>query len=113
ELPWVALGVKKRIGVLKSQLQAAEKLERAGEIEKYEREASYLYGLLRETWERCVEEVLLVGIVQRYRQSIQTQHIGKLSRISSHFCDRLEAGMTKTSRWLPGHDLAPAENSHV
>lgn len=113
ELPWVALGVKKRIGVLKAQFQAAEKLERTGEIDRYEREAAYLYGLLRETWERCVEEVLLVGIVQRYRQGIQTQHIGKLSRISEDFCDRLAAGMSKTSRWLPGHDQAPAENTPI
>lgn len=111
ELPWVALDVKRRIGVLKNRRQAAEKFERAGEIEQYEREARDLYRLLRETWERCVEEVLLSGIVQRYRQSIQTKHIGRLARISEDFCARLEAGMSESSRWL--HDQAPAENMRI
>lgn len=111
ELPWVALDVRRRIGVLKNRMQGAEKFERTGEIEQYEREARDLYRLLRETWERCVEEVLLSGIVQRYRQSIQTKHIGRLSRISEDFCARLEAGMSESSRWL--HDQAPAENTRV
>lgn len=110
ELPWVAMKVSQRLGVLNAKVQQILKLERDGKREEYEKEAAYLFGLLRETWERCVEEVLLDGVVERYRASIQTQQIEKLATITHEDCKTLSAGMTKTSRWLPGHDKAPAEN---
>ncbi|MBW8079381.1 MAG: AAA family ATPase, partial [Gallionella sp.] len=47
ELPWVALPVKKKIGYLNSGWQAADKLSRDGHQDAYEKEAKYLYGLLR------------------------------------------------------------------
>ena len=58
ELPWVALPVKKKIGYLKNQWQAADKLFRDGHQSAYEKDARYLYGSLREAWERALEEVL-------------------------------------------------------
>lgn len=109
ELPWVAMKVKERIGVLKNMCQKAEKLNRTSGREKYEREAVYIYGRLREAWERGFEEILLGGVVERYRQSIQTQQAKYLSDITADDCKALESGMTKCSRWLPGHDQAPAE----
>ena len=59
ELPWVALKVSKRIGHLKKLLQEAKKLHRNSHQDAYERDASVIYGLLREAWERGLEEVLL------------------------------------------------------
>ena len=61
ELPWVALPIRKKIGFLKNQYQGAEKLHQDGHQGAYEKEASYIYGLLREAWERALEEVLLGG----------------------------------------------------
>ena len=110
ELPWAAMTVRSRIGHLKDLWQAAETLYRKGEQERYERDAAYIYGLLREAWERGVEEVLLGGTVERYRKTIQTQRARQLSDISSADCDGLDAGMAKCSKWLPGHDQAAAEN---
>ncbi len=66
ELPWVALPVKKKIGYLKNEMQTAEKLHREGHQAAYEKDATYLYGLLREAWERALEEVLLGGVVERF-----------------------------------------------
>lgn len=113
ELPWVAMRVKDRIGVLKQKCQAAAKLRRSGPREIYEKEAIYIYGLLREAWERALEEVLLAGVVQRYRPSIQTLTVGLLSDITQNDCKALDAAMAKASRWLPGHDQAAAENVAV
>lgn len=56
ELPWVALGVKKKIGYIKNAHQAADKLFRNGHQDAYEKDAKHLYGLLREAWERALEE---------------------------------------------------------
>jgi hypothetical protein len=113
ELPWVAMKVKKRIGVLKNDLQENKKLFKDGNRQEYERMATLIYGRLRETWERAFEEVLLNGMVERYRESIQTQQIHTLSDITENDCRIFEEGMTKCSKWLPGHDLAAAENEEV
>ena len=113
ELPWVAMPVKKKIGYLKNEWQAADKLFRDGEQATYEKEAKYLYGLLREAWERALEEVLLGGIVERFRPSVQTQHIGTIADIKPEDCQTLDAAMTKCSKWLPGHDQAAAARAPV
>jgi len=113
DLPWVAMKVSSRIGVLRNRHQAADKTFRTGSREDYEGEAIVIYGLLREAWERALEEVLLGGVVQRYRRDIQTQQVDDLSDITDEDCTELVEGMSKTSRWLPGHDQAGAENVPV
>lgn len=113
ELPWVALPVKKKIGYLKNEWQTADKLFRDGHQTAYEKEAKCLYGLLREAWERALEEVLLGGIVERYRPGVQTQQICMIADISSEDCGTLEAAMTKCSKWLFGHDKAAAARAPV
>ena len=112
-LPWPAMKVKDRVGYLKDLWQAAEKTLRVSSREKYEMEAQYIYGLLREAWERALEEVLLAGTVERYRRDVQTQHVSQLADISADDCKMLGAAMTKCSTWLPGHDQAPAENAPI
>lgn len=107
-MPWVALPVKKKIGWLKNAHQAANKLFRDGHQDAYEREAKHLYGLLREAWERGLEEVLLNGIVERFRPSVQTLRLSMVADITDEDCQALDAAMAKCSRWLPGHDQAAA-----
>lgn len=113
ELPWVALPIGKKIGHLKSCWQAADKLSRDGHQDAYEKEAKYLYGLLREGWERGLEEVLLGGVVERYRPSIQTKQVAQIADITSEDCKTVETAMTKCSKWLPGHDQAAAARAPV
>lgn len=113
ELPWVALPVKKKIGYLNNYWQAADKLSRDGHQDAYEKEAKYLYGLLREAWERALEEVLLGGVVERYRPGVQTQQIAQIADISAEDCRAVETAMTKCSTWLPGHDKAAAARAPV
>jgi energy-coupling factor transporter ATP-binding protein EcfA2 len=113
ELPWVALPVKKKIGYLNSGWQAADKLSRDGHQDAYEKDATYIYGLLREAWERALEEVLLGGVVERYRPGVQTQQIAQLADISPEDCKAVELAMTKCSTWLPGHDKAAAARTPV
>lgn len=113
ELPWVALPVKKKIGYLNNELQAADKLSRGGHQDAYEKEAKYLYGLLREAWERALEEVLLGGVVERYRPDVQTQQIAQIADTSAEDCKAVETAITKCSAWLPGHDMAAAARAPV
>ena len=111
QLPWPAMRVRDRIRHLNALWQDASKTHRKGNQEMYEIEASRIYGLLREAWERGFEEVLLAGTVERYRNSVQTKHAIQLADICAEDCKELDAGMTKCSRWLPGHDQSPADNS--
>jgi AAA domain, putative AbiEii toxin, Type IV TA system len=113
ELPWVALPVRKKIGYLNNEWQSVDKLFRDGHQAAYEKEAKYLYGLLREAWERGLEEVLPGGIVERFRPSVQTQHIGMIADITDEDCRTLDAAMSKCSKWLPGHDQAAAARAPV
>ncbi|TXK95260.1 hypothetical protein BMR10_10835 [Methylococcaceae bacterium CS4] len=108
EVPWIAMKVSKRISVLKNSLQETVKLFREGHQASYEKEAVCIYGQLREAWERGIEEVLLYGVVERFRVGVQTQQIETISDITLEDCQAVENGMTKCSKWLPGHDQAAA-----
>ena len=108
ELPWVAAPINKKIGYLRNGWQAADKLSRDGHQDAYEKDAKYLYGLLREAWERALEEVLLGRVVERYRSNIQTQQVAQIADITGEDCKIVETAMTKCSKWLPGHDQAAA-----
>lgn len=113
ELPWVAMPISKKIGHLKDSWQATDKLYRDGHQDAYEKEAKYLYGLLREGWERALEEVLLGGLVERYRPGIQTGQVAQIADITADDCKGIETAMTKCSKWLTGHDQAAAARAPV
>ena len=113
ELPWVALKVRSRVGHLKKLFQDAAKLHREGHQDAYERAAIEIYGFLREAWERAVEEELLNGVVERFRVSVQTLQVPSLVDITREDCKAVTSAMTKCSRWLRGHDEAPAARAPV
>jgi energy-coupling factor transporter ATP-binding protein EcfA2 len=113
ELPWVAMAIKDKIGHLKKELQDADKLHRDGHQDAYEKEAKNLYGLLREAWERALEEVLLCKVVERFRPGVQTQQIAKIADVTEDDCRLVDSAMTKCSRWLRGHDQAAAARAPV
>jgi hypothetical protein len=89
------------------------KLFREGHQAAYGKEAQSVYGLLRAAWERALEEVLLEGVVERYRPGVQTKQIRKIADITEDDCRILDAAMTKCSKWLPGHDQAAAARAAV
>ena len=112
ELPWIALPVSKKIGYLKNGWQAVDKLSRDGHPDAYEEKAKYLYGRLREAWERTIEEVLFNGVVERYRSGIETKRIAHIADINEVDCKTVEKAMTKCSPWT-GHDQAPAARAPI
>lgn len=111
DLPWVAMNVKKRIGVLKNRWQAANKLLKAKGSDAYEEAASVIYGMLRTAWERGVSEVLLNDVVERYRPSIETKRVAPLHDITEADCKAVDEAMKECSRWMLGHDEALADGT--
>jgi hypothetical protein len=111
--PWLAMKVNSRIGALKVMWQQAEQLHRTEGPVVYEALARDLYGRLRETWERAIEEVLLNGAVVRFRRGIETQRLNKITDITAADVQTIEAAMDKCSIHFRGHDPAPAINQPV
>jgi len=99
--------------VMKNQWVQGEKLHRTEGPVIYEAVARDLYGRLRETWERAVEELLLNRAVVRLRRSIETQRLKKITDITTADIETIEAAMTKCSTYLRGHDQAVAINQPV
>lgn len=104
--PWDALKTNARIGVLQNKWQQLEKIERTETEEIYKEKAKIFYGKFREAWERCIEEVVLNGVVERFGRSIQTRKLKAVADLSTDDYQVIEDSMGKCSTYIDGHDSA-------
>lgn len=108
ELPWIAQPVSKRKGILRTKLQDINALINANSPEaEVEEKVKIWYELLREAWERAVEERLLKGTVERFRPSIETNRLRRLTVTEEQRNEVINA-MTESSKWL--HDRGAGLN---
>ena len=113
QLPWAAQPTKSRLGTLRDAWQRAEKVYRLEGHGAYEPLATQMYARLRQAWERAIEEVLLHGVVMRFRDGIETKRLAAITDLCSADYEAVEAGMTKSSKWEGGHDHALAANEPI
>lgn len=73
------------------------------EIDKYKNKAKLWCELLRETWERTIEQILFNDAVQRFNPSIQTQRLKK-AKFTTELYKEIEQEMSNCSKWV--HDRA-------
>lgn len=66
----------------------------------YQMQAGWILLGLRQAWEQAVEEVAVAGVVKRYRNSVQTQHLRTLTVLTDADCIEVDRGMTLESRYL-------------
>jgi len=71
--PWYAQKLSSRLQYL-DQLVHKHKHNYLNDKESYNKEVSYIYGLLRESWESCIEDELLNSIVVRSLLSRYRSH---------------------------------------
>jgi hypothetical protein len=107
DLPWIAMNVAKRIGHLKNELQRLGAIEKKGLAEEYRQHVKTWFVLMREAWERAVEEKLFNGVVGRLQPGIRTLSLAAVS-VTPERTSAVERGMTLASKWA--HDQAPAIN---
>lgn len=107
-LPWIASNVTSRCGQLKDDLVRITKLSKTVDPDVYRIEVKTWCGMLREAWERTVEERLFKGVVTRFTFGIETQKL-KYVVVTKELIDEINDGMTKTSKWV--HDQASGQNS--
>jgi len=108
--PVKAMRIRALVGELKDRQQICAVTHRNGQQDEYEAQLANTFGLLREGWERAVEELLLNQTVMRFDHRVQTQRIKNLHDITQGDIDEIDAGMSVCSKWLPGHAQAPAIN---
>lgn len=106
EPPWDAKNTLSRIGYLKNLLPDLKKMELSGDP-RYEFTAKHAYNLMRETWERLVEEWLLRKVVERFAREVKTQSLKVIiNDITNEDNDIINAAMSKCSTFMYGHDNA-------
>ena len=71
----------------------------AGDGGAYDAALKAACGDFRILIERTVEKILLNGLVERFRRSVQTQQIKTLAKITADDCSTVEEMMTKYSRF--------------
>lgn len=101
DLPWQGLKAKQRVEPLHEKLVAARGLHEAVEEEKYEAAATEYCLLLREAFERAVEEGVLVDVVTRRKDTVHVLSLRKI-RWNEEICDLVELGTNENSPWV--HD---------
>jgi len=109
ELPWIALDVRKKAGYLRNELPVLKKAE-IGDPDHYRNQVKLWYMLLRESWERAVEERLFKGVVQRFNKAVQTERLRRIE-VTDALVKEVTEGMTESSQWL--HDMAAGVNPAV
>ena len=111
--PWDAINVKKRIGVLKDEMQKLDKAFEKETDEETKDKVKNFYGKLRETWERVIEEILLNNTVTRFGRTIQTQRLKKVIDLTEKDYEIIDKNMFKASTCFTGHDTAGALNEET
>lgn len=104
--PWYALKVNQRAHHLDQLVHKIKPLYDDNKPD-YNKEAAYIYGLLREAWESCVEDDLFDSVVCRYRNSVQTRKLIQVEIEDTDILD-IDLHMSKASKWLTGHDKSKA-----
>lgn len=104
--PWRGKPVNKRLNLINNDFQSIRKLHQTSPSD-YDYKMKNLYGRLRDTYERAVEEKIFKGIVVRYNDVIQTQMLRYID-FSDALAQMFHEGMTKVNTL--SHDNPQAES---
>lgn len=110
DLPWIAQKLKERIAYLRNALVKLKTLEKEGREDDYNIQIKGWYGLLREAWERSIEERLFKGAIERFSGEIHTKPLQKVE-VTSELVGMIDEGMTQSSNWV--HDQAMGLNPPI
>lgn len=106
---WKGLTVAKRIARIRNDAAPLAKLQATSPAD-YEYAVKNLYGRLRDTYERVVEEVIFKDVVRRGTDVIQTQLL-RYVRLSDPLAIRFHEGMTRANTY--SHDNPAADTVAV
>ena len=108
-MSWKGLAVSKRIGLIKNSFAPFAKLHASSPAD-YEFQVKNLYGRVRDTYERVIEEVIFHDIVRRGSDEVQTLKLRYVS-LSDALAIRFHEGMSNAnthSHDNPAADTVPS-----
>ena len=108
KLPMGALTSKARIGILRQEQARAAAFHNKGDEEDASEIVAKAYGLLRITWERSVEDVLLRSVIARFSEGVSTQRLKEVEVLDEDYAT-IDAAMSKCSKYA-AHDGAAIAN---
>ena len=109
-LPWHAMPVKGRMEHLRNMLNDFKSLHSTNQV-KYDKEAAFLYGLLRETWEATIEEIVFNKTIVRHGSEVQTLRLKQVGMTTEQY-KAIDVNMSKCSTWMAGHDKSKKLDIH-
>lgn len=110
-LPWDHAGVKARLDRLEKDQRAAKALFDANDEDGYRSSAVRLYGFLRATWERALEEIAFAGVLIRHRDYIDTKNLRKVTALLEKDAEAFRAAFKKCSDIIEAHDRSRVRNA--
>ena len=109
-LPWHAMPVKGRLEHLRKSLNEIKTLHGIEQM-TYDKEAAFLYALLRETWEAAIEEVLFNKTLVRHGSEVQILRLKQVGVTTDQY-KTIDVNMSKCSTWMAGHDKSKKLDVH-
>lgn len=106
-VPWEAMKLQERVQQLYLRCKEAEQKYNAKQMDKYRDLSRDCYDLLRQCWERAVEEVLFNKVVERFDPEVNTKSLIEVSVTDNDYV-KIDHAMSKCSNVV--HDTAAAVN---
>src|SRR3546814_15824387 len=72
--------------------------------DEYAVEVAKLYNSLRATWERGLEDIAFVRVIQRHRDYLNAKDLKKVGALNEADCDAFAAGFKKCCDIVDAHD---------
>ncbi|MGI2036182.1 hypothetical protein ACRQ1B_27785 [Rhizobium panacihumi] len=95
---------------LEKEQRAAKLLFDTHDDEAYRSASVRLYGFLRATWERALEEIVFAGVLIRHRDYIDTKNLKKVSALLEADAESFRAAFKKCSDIIEAHDPSRVRN---
>ena len=103
--PWHLKKVPERLADITAELSALRRSGYDPNDQGFRPDIISLYTKMRETWERVVEEVLLNGVIQRFRPEVMTMRLETACFEPKTDYPQIYEGMSRCSHYS-GHDRA-------
>lgn len=109
-LPWEGLASSKRKGPLGDSLAAVRKAYETGDPDAYASPVHEFCRMLREAFERTVEDRILAGVITRREDAIHTRKMDQI-HCTAEICAMVDRGMSENSAWV--HDRPAGDGTVI
>lgn len=109
-LPWEGLASSKRKGPLGDSLAAVREAYETGDPDVYTGPVHEFCRMLREAFERTVEDRILAGVITRREDAVHTKRMARI-HCTEEICAMVDRGMSENSAWV--HDRPAGDGTVI